>query len=79
MHEKLSNYINDKEFRFTVYENKIHIMNFTRIITLEENYVSFQSYHKKIIIEGNRLALQKLLEKEMLISGNITKIEVEND
>ena len=79
MLERVNNYINDKEFYFTVYENKAHIINFTRIIILEDNYISLQTYHKKITISGNSLVLNKLLENEMLISGNITKIEVEND
>ena len=72
----MSNYINDKEFRFTVYEKKIHIINYKRIISLEDNYISFQSNHSKINITGQGLILKKLLENEMLISGTITKIEV---
>ena len=79
MLKRISNYINDKEFRFTVYENKIHIMNYTRMIILEDQYISFQSTHKKITISGNHLVLNKLLENEMLITGMITKIEVAND
>ncbi len=78
MLEKIRNYIDDKEFSFTVYENKIYLVNFKRIILLEDNCVSLVSYHKKIMICGNKLTLNKLLEKEMLITGDITKIEVTN-
>lgn len=79
MLDKINNYINDTEFRFTVYENKINIVNYTRIISLENNYISIKSINKKIIITGNNLILNKLLDKEMLISGNISKIEVVNE
>ena len=75
----ISNYINDKEFRFTVYDNKIHVVNFKRIITLEDNYISILSTNKKINITGINLILKKLLDDEMLIKGNINKIEVIND
>lgn len=75
----ISNYINDKEFRFTVYDNKIHIINFNRIITLEDNYISLLSVNKKINIKGLNLVLVKLLDNELLIKGNITSIEVLND
>ena len=75
----ISNYINDKEFRFTVYENKIHIINFNKIITLEDNYISLLSNNKRISIKGSNLVLVKLLDNELLIKGNITNIEVLND
>lgn len=79
MFDRLSNYINDKEFRFTVYEEKIHITNYKRIISLEDNYISIQSTHKKVSIYGNNLVLNKLLDNEMLLTGNISKIEVINE
>ena len=79
MFERINNYINDNEFRFTIYENKIHIINFKRIISLEDSYISLQSINKKIIIKGEKLILKKLLENEILIQGNIFHIEVEND
>ena len=79
MFNSISNYINDKEFRFTVYENKIHIINFKRIITLEDNYISLLSQNKKINIKGINLILTKLLDNELLIKGDISNIEVLND
>ena len=75
----ISNYINDKEFRFTVYDNKIHIINFNKIITLEDNYISILSSSKKINIKGLNLVLVKLLDNELLIKGHINSIEVLND
>jgi len=75
----ISNYINDKEFRFTVYNNKIHIINFNKIITLEDNYISLLSNNKKINIKGSSLVLLKLVDNELLVKGNISNIEVLND
>jgi sporulation protein YqfC len=77
--ERVYEYVKDNEFRFTVFDNKIHIINYKRIITLEDNYISFYSPNNKISITGNNLSLIKLLDKEMLIKGTITKIEVSND
>ena len=79
MLDKLNNYINDKEFKFTVYENKIYVINFKRIITLEDNHISLLSQNKKLNINGMNLILEKLLDNEMIIKGNINKIEVTND
>lgn len=79
MFNYISNYINDKEFKFTIYEDKIHIINLNKIITLEDNYISLLSINKKINIKGNNLVLSKLVDNELLIKGNISSIEVLND
>ena len=78
MFKFINNYLNDKEFRFTVYEDKIHIINFNKIITLEDNYISLLSINKKINIKGLNLVLIKLVDNELLIKGNINSIEVLN-
>lgn len=79
MLDRLYNYVNDNQFRFTVYDNKFHVVNFKRILSLEDNYISVLSNTKKITITGSNFILNKLVEDEILITGNITKIEVVND
>ena len=76
MLDRITNYINDNTFRFTVYENTIHVVNYKRILILEEDRISFQSNNQKIKIEGEGLILKKILNQEMLITGKIYKIEV---
>ena len=39
MLERMNHYLNDEEFRFTYFEDKIHIINYKRIIVLEDNYI----------------------------------------
>lgn len=78
MLEKMNRYIKDTEFSFTVYEKKVYLKNFQRILVLEDCYVSVQTNHKIVTITGNDLVLSKLLEKEMLITGTITKVEVKD-
>ena len=76
MLDRITNYINDNTFRFTVYENTIHVLNYKRILILEEDRISFQSKNQKIKIEGEGLIIKKILNQEMLITGKIYKIEV---
>lgn len=76
MLKRLYSYIDDLEFRFTVFEDKIHIINYLRIITLEEDLIAIMSSNKRINIIGNNFILHKLVDKEMLISGDVSKIEV---
>lgn len=69
-------YVKDNEFRFTVYNNRIHIVNYIRIDFLTNNELLIIGDDSKIKIKGNNLVLNKLLNKEILIIGKVYSIEV---
>ena len=79
MLNKLYNYINDNEFRITLYDKKLHIINYKRIISIAEDYISITTNNKKIVIKGKGLALKRLLKDELLITGITYNIEVIED
>lgn len=79
MLNKIKEYINDNEFRFTIFSDRIHIINFLKILSLEEERISFLTEKGRFIIKGKGLSLHKLLEDEVLISGDISSIEVDHD
>jgi len=78
MLEKISNYMNDKEFRFTIYENQIHIINYQKIISLEDNQIIIQGNQKIINIKGNHFKLEKLINEELLCIGQVQRIELQD-
>lgn len=75
MLKKVYEYIKDEEFRFTVFKNKIHIVNYKKIITLKNDFISIMGDFN-INIFGNNLVLKRLMDKELLIIGSIYNIEV---
>lgn len=79
MLKEINNYINDKEFRINISKDIINIVNYKKIISLEENYISILTKDKKIIIKGEKLHLLKILENELLIKGSLKSIEVVDD
>jgi hypothetical protein len=79
MLDKVKEFIVDDEFQLIIRENSIYIKNYKRLISLEENYISFYTKHKKVIIKGNHLILQKIVEFDAIISGNIHMIEVQDE
>ena len=79
MFQKIDNYINSKEFQLNLYKNKINIINYKRLLSIEENYISVLTNKEKIIIKGTQLLLLKILDNELLIKGNIKSIEVINE
>lgn len=76
--DRLSNLLEDKKFKITVGEDYLHIINYTRIITLEKEFISLKCNQKKIIIKGKNLTLEKIKDQEMLIKGIIELLEVDH-
>ena len=76
MLKKICNYIKDNEFRFTVFNDKIHIINYDELVNLSNDIVFIRVGNKKIKIIGDNLILSKLLECEVLIYGVVHNIEV---
>lgn len=73
----LRNYINDVEFRVNLYKDKVHIVNYTKIVTIEKSRISIVYSSGMLIIKGKDLALKKLLDDEILIKGIINSVELE--
>ena len=73
----LRNYINDVEFRVNLYKDKVHIVNYTKIVTIEKSRISIGYSSGMLIIKGKDLALKKLLDDEILIKRIINSVELE--
>ncbi len=77
MFQSIKDYINDNEFKLTIFEDRVYVANYSKIISLEDERISFLTHKGKIVIKGNDLCLNKLLEDEVLISGRVSNIEVD--
>lgn len=76
-YNRIKNYIEDNEFHFDIFIDHIYIANYEKILSLSDTRVSFVAQNKKITLTGNKLSLIKMLDDELLIQGNLTKIELE--
>lgn len=76
MFRRVYEYVKDEEFRFTVYNDRIHIINYEKINTLNSDYILIEGIDRRISIKGKNLVLNKLVEKEVLIIGEVNNIEV---
>ncbi len=77
MLNKLKDYINDNEFRITIFSDRIYVVNYKEVLSLEDERISFSTSNGRIIVKGDYLTLNKLLDKEVLISGKTKDIEVD--
>lgn len=76
-YNRIKNYIEDNEFHFDIFIDHIYIANYEKIVSLSDTRVSFVAQNKKITLTGNKLSLIKMLDDELLIQGNLTKVELE--
>ena len=65
----------ENEFKITILKDKINIVNYDRIINLTDNEVSLKIENTRIKIYGNNLMLNKLLDREILLTGKVSKVE----
>lgn len=77
--KKTKDLIMNQSFKMIVKEESIYINQFNRINILENNHIFFTTSHKKIHIYGQELKMKKLVEKEVLFTGMIEKIEVQDE
>lgn len=73
--DKIREYIKDDEFRLTIFKNQLHIINYMEILTLSNKQVSIDTGYNLIVIHGENLILNKLLDNEILITGKIYTVE----
>ena len=71
----ISNYIGENNFRMIFYLDMIDIINYESIKEISSRRIIISS-EKDIIIEGKNLSINKLLNKEAFIIGNIKSISL---
>ena len=67
-------FLYDKNYFITMYENFLYIYNFQEIITLTNELIMLSIENFKIKITGSDLKIKKINSSEPLIEGNIISI-----
>ncbi len=71
----IRSYFLDEEFELIYLPNQIDIINYSEIESFDEEKIRIRSSKGTILISGKDLTISKLLEDEVLISGEVLKIE----
>lgn len=75
MFDRLKNYINDEAWKINISRNQVDIVNYLDIILLEEEKILVKYGEGIISVIGDRLSVNKMLDSEILITGNIKCVE----
>lgn len=73
--KSIRSYISEDDISITILNNKINITNYTDIGHFDSNKVIVKTNYGNIIIKGNNLVVSKLLNDEILITGEFNNIE----
>lgn len=71
----IRSYILDSDTKITIVNNKINITNYIDIGHFDDEKIIIKLKNKNVIIRGNNLVVSKLLESEILITGEFNNIE----
>ena len=71
----IRSYIAEDDIKITIINNKINITNYIDIGHFDSNKIIVKLNDKDLIIKGNDLVISKLLDGEILITGEFNNIE----
>ena len=70
----MNDYINDKKYSMIYKNDKLNIINYSEIIDFSSRLISIRYQDKVYHVEGDNLVISKMMENEILITGNIKKV-----
>lgn len=79
MRKLIREFIDHDEFQLTLLKDRVNIVNYQALLQIDSKEMILKSEFSKIIIRGEQLVLNKLLDEEVLITGDINLIEVKDE
>ena len=76
MLRNLINYVKDNDYLIGIYNDKVYIYNYKRMINIDNNYIKIDLGIKKVKIKGKNLSVKKLENNEILININTEGLEI---
>lgn len=75
MLEIFKNYLRGEEYYIILYSNYVYIFNYKEIKKFTDKYISLELDKLRVNIYGSDLLITKMEKSELLIKGNILKVE----
>lgn len=72
--DALSNFLHDKDYYITLFENKIHIFRYNKIVKVatDEMIISVKNFN--LIVHGRNLTVSQMDKVEILVTGEINEV-----
>lgn len=76
MLENLKDFLKNEAYRVSLVSSGVHILNYKRIIDINDKSVIISLKNVSVTIKGNNLRLIKLDKNEILINGKVERLEI---
>lgn len=76
MLENLKDFLKNEAYRVSLVPSGVHILNYKRIIDINDKSVIISLKNESVTIKGNNLRLIKLDKNEILINGKVGRLEI---
>lgn len=77
MIESLKNFLEDKDYYIDIYDDKLHIFNYKKLLKLSDNNINLKLENFILEITGDNLRINSMNNTEILISGNINIVRIQ--
>ena len=76
MFKKMLEYIIDNKLKILVYKDKVDVINYKEILIFDDNDIVIDCQDFILKIKGNNLIINKLMDREVLIFGDIHGVDL---
>ena len=72
----INKYLLENDFKMVLTDNYIDILNYQEVSLFDDNRIIIKNENGIITIFGNNLIISKWMDNEILVSGEVIKIEL---
>lgn len=72
----INKYLLENDFKMVLTDNYIDILNYQEVSLFDDNRIIIKNKNGIITIFGNNLIISKWMDNEILVSGEVIKIEL---
>lgn len=73
--DSFKNFLFDLNDFITIYENHLHVFNYQKLNKLSETEIILSFIKMKVVISGLNLKIKRMTKQELLINGQVLKVE----
>ncbi len=72
--ENIKSFLYDKDYFISLFDNYVYVFNYVDLLHFSQKEINLQVETFKVAIIGQNLSIVKMMEKEILIEGNIEQV-----
>lgn len=72
----ISKYLLERKFKITITDDYVDILNYQEVSLFDDNHIVIKHNNSFLSIFGNDLTIIKWLDDEVLVAGEVIKIEL---